>query len=91
MKDIVLIPIPKDQFIDELIDRLIQRKDLIVPVSSQDEQIYLTAKETASLCKVTTVTVHEWTKKGILTKYKIGNRVFYKRDEIISSFNKIEH
>jgi excisionase family DNA binding protein len=43
---------------------------------------YITRKEVARLFKVSVVTVHDWTKKGILTAYKIGNKVFFKRCEV---------
>ncbi|PWE00997.1 helix-turn-helix domain-containing protein [Marinilabilia rubra] len=43
---------------------------------------YLTRHETAKLLKVDLSTVHNWTKKGILKRYGIGNRVYYKFSEI---------
>ena len=43
---------------------------------------YLTRREVATLFSVSLPTVHDWTKKGILAAYRIGNRVFYKRAEV---------
>ena len=43
---------------------------------------YITRKEVAKLFNVSLVTVSDWTKKGILTAYKIANRVYFKRNEI---------
>jgi excisionase family DNA binding protein len=42
----------------------------------------LTRNEVRELLKVDLSTVHNWTKKGKLKAYGIGNRVYYKRNEI---------
>lgn len=43
---------------------------------------YLTRNELAKLLKVDLSTIHNWTKKGKIKAYGIGNRVYYKRHEI---------
>lgn len=43
---------------------------------------YLTRNEVKELLKVDLSTVHNWTKKGKLKSYGIGNRVYYKRHEV---------
>ena len=43
---------------------------------------YLTRSEVAELLKIDLSTVHNWTKRGKLTAYGIGNRVYYKRSEV---------
>lgn len=45
----------------------------------------LTRDETAKILGVSTVTLHYWTKKGILTAYKIGNQVRYKENEVLQA------
>lgn len=42
----------------------------------------LTRKEVASHFKVNISTVRNWTKQGVLKKYGLGDRVYYKRKEI---------
>lgn len=49
-----------------------------------DAKELLTRKETAELLQVSLVTVHEWTKTKILTHYKMGNRTYYKRSEVLN-------
>ena len=46
---------------------------------------YLTRNELAELLKCDLSTIHNWTKKGKLIPYGIGNRVYYKRNEVESS------
>jgi hypothetical protein len=43
----------------------------------------MTRKETAELFDVSLVTIHEWCKSGILKPYKVGNRSYFKRVELM--------
>ena len=43
---------------------------------------YLTRNELAEMLKCDLSTIHNWTKKGKIKPYGIGNRVYYKRSEI---------
>jgi hypothetical protein len=42
----------------------------------------MTREETADFLKIHISTLWHWTKKGILPSYGIGNRVYYKRNEV---------
>jgi len=50
---------------------------------------YLTRNEVAKLLKVDLSTVHNWTKKGKIKAYGLGNRVYYKRHELNQSLIQI--
>ena len=52
---------------------------------------YLSRKEVAEMLGIGLVTVSEWTKKGLLQSYKMGNRVFYKRNEVENSLTKVKY
>ena len=43
----------------------------------------LTRKETAQLFAVSLVTIHDWCNSGILKPYKVGNRTYFKRVEVM--------
>lgn len=43
---------------------------------------YLTRREVAEMLKCDLSTIHNWTKKGKIKPYGIGNRVYYKRHEV---------
>ena len=52
----------------------------------------LTRKEVAELFDVSLVCVHDWINKGLLHPYKLGNRTFFKRSEVLEtlySSNKV--
>lgn len=49
----------------------------------------LTREETAEHLRISLTTLWQWSKKGILPSYGIGNRVYYKRHEIENSAVKL--
>jgi hypothetical protein len=54
-------------------------------ISSQNDEELLTRTETAKILKTNLTTLWHWTKKGKITAYGIGNRVYYKRGEIMKA------
>ena len=79
---------------DELTFKIIQEiKNLSIEYKhellNRETSEWLTRKETAELLKVSLVTLHNWSKNGILQAYKIGNRVRYRKDEIEKSLIKM--
>jgi excisionase family DNA binding protein len=50
---------------------------------------YLSRTEVADLLKCDMSTVHNWTKKGKLVKYCLGNRAYYKRSEVEAAIKEI--
>ncbi len=51
----------------------------------------MTREEVVALLKVDLSTLHNWTVKGKLVKYCLGNRVYYKRSEIDAALIAISH
>lgn len=52
--------------------------------SPSDEKL-ITRTEAAQMLGVTLPTIYDWTKKGIISAYRIGNRVRYKHAEIMEA------
>ncbi len=48
---------------------------------------WISRKQASTLLGVSLVTIHEWSKKGILKPYRIGNRVRFKLKEIEQVLN----
>jgi hypothetical protein len=51
--------------------------------SGNDEKPNLSRKETAELFGVSLNCLNDWTRKGFLTAYKVGQRTYYKRSECL--------
>ncbi len=50
----------------------------------KDENDLLSRKETADFFKVSLVSIHAWMKDGIIKPYKVGNRTYFKKSELIN-------
>jgi excisionase family DNA binding protein len=61
----------------------------VVEVKQNDD--YITRKEAATQLNLTLPTLSQYTKKGLLTSYKIGARVLYKKSEIESAPLKVNY
>lgn len=59
--------------------------------SSYTVNEYLTRKEVAKLLRISLVTLHSYTKKGMIPAYRIGCRVLYKFNEVSCSINRINY
>jgi hypothetical protein len=51
---------------------------------------YLTRSQVGELLSISLPTVNEWSAKGILSAYRLANRVFYKRHEIEAAMQSIK-
>lgn len=49
----------------------------------------MTRQQTADILKVDISTVYNYTKRGILLSYGIGNRIYYKRSEVQKAIIRI--
>ena len=52
------------------------------------EQKLLSRKEAADFLKVSLVTLHDWSNKDLIKPYKLGNRTYFKLEELLTSISK---
>ncbi len=74
-------------FFKDLKKQLEEIKDNFQPKEPEE---YLTRSEVADILKIDVSSVHNWTKKGILQRYGIGHRVYYKRSEVEESITQLK-
>ncbi len=58
-------------------------------LQNPDNNKLLTRQETAELLSVSLVTLWDWTKKDIVPAYRIGNKVRYKKSEILLALQQM--
>ena len=80
---------PFDLILERLERIEIAIQNLNVPPKNDDEEILLSRLETAKLLKINLTTLWKHTKTGKLISYGIGNRVFYKKEEVLNSITRI--
>jgi hypothetical protein len=64
-----------------------QMQELLISSNKEqrkDEDDFLTRRETAQFFKVSLVTVHSWMKDGIIKPFKVGNRTYFKKSELVN-------
>ncbi|MFV0565861.1 MAG: helix-turn-helix domain-containing protein [Flavobacteriaceae bacterium] len=68
----------------ELIDETVKKRldDLKQNFQPKEPTQYLTRQEVAEMLSIDLSTVHNWTKKGIITAKQLGGRVYYERKAI---------
>ena len=59
-----------------------------ISIGTSDGDELLTPEEAAGFLKVSKVTVWDWSKRGILSPYRIGNQVRYLRSELLAAILK---
>ena len=65
-----------------------QRGEKLANAPTEEEQL-LTGAQAAELLGITMPTLRDWRSKGLVPGYRIANRVFYKRGELLASLQRI--
>lgn len=93
METIQFIQVDPEQFRESILKPIkVQLADLIKSLQTQlFKEEYLSREEVSNMLKVDLSTIHNWSKKGKLTKHCIGNRVYYKRSEIENQIIQINY
>lgn len=93
MSTIQFIQTTPEQFKEDVLKGMnLQFEELKKFLNPPQDQL-LTREETRDLLKVDLSTLWGWTKKGKLKAYGIGNRVYYRRNEVeaaLTPLNKKE-
>lgn len=90
MKQILFSGLHVDDF-KKILGEVIDEKLKQFPVKEQSEDLtsFLSREEVSKMLKVSLPTLNEWSKRGIVQSYRIGNRVLYRLDEIIQSVKQV--
>lgn len=54
---------------------------------SDDLEEYLTREEVCKKLKVSNTTLFNWNNEGVLLNYKVGRRVYYKKEDVKALIN----
>ena len=92
MQQIQFIGTTPNALID-LIDETVKKRleDLKKNFEPKTPNEYLSRNGVSEMLSVDLSTVHNWTKKGILTAHQIGGRVFYLRTDVENAIVKLKN
>jgi hypothetical protein len=85
-KSIMLHCISSDEF-KQIIKEAIKEELLEIrkKLEEKDSEILLTRQETIDFLKIDSSTLWNWTNKGKIDCYGIGNRRYYKKEDVLKS------
>jgi len=82
-----LSPVDLEQIIKEAIKNQMEEFRRTLSIDTPD--VLLTRSEACSFLKINMTTLWNWSKKGKIISYGIGNRVYYKKSELLESLVRI--
>ena len=77
--------------LEEIIAKVVktQLEDFFKPSGVHNLDELLTRAETCRFLKINMTTLWNWSKKGKIISYGIGNRVYYKKSELLESLARL--
>jgi len=93
MTDIILTQTTKNDLISEITNNVLSGMTALLKESRETDlhsKEWLSSKETETLLKISSVTRWSWSRSGLLTSYKIGNRIRYRKDEVLQALLRKE-
>lgn len=71
---------------ENLNNRLNELQKAVIP---QPDTALLTRKEVAKMLDISLPTLHNWVKNGTIQAYRIGNKVRFKKSEVLQALQSI--
>ena len=83
-KTIQITEVTIDELADAVPDKLMFKiENYLKELSKKQNDEILTRQEVADYLRISLVTIHSWNKHGILNPIRMGNRIFYKKQDIL--------
>jgi excisionase family DNA binding protein len=77
-----------DLTVTEFREILKESIQVLQPDESNKPTELLTLAEAAAFLRVSKVTIHKWLKEGKISTIRMGTRLRFKKDQLLSDFNK---
>lgn len=88
----LFVAMPFDEFqerIEKMIDHSLE-KFINKPSQTQTEEL-LSIEEVCALLHVSKVTIHKWKKRKLILSYRIGRKIYFKKQELINSMKLLTY
>lgn len=83
-KTVQITEVTVDELADAVADKLMFKiENYLKELSKKQNDDILTRQEVADYLRISLVTIHSWNKHGILNPIRMGNRIFYKKQDIL--------
>lgn len=91
MQDLIISTIKIDELkeiISETVNSILSKNKYLTEAEENDDEL-IKIEEVSSLLRVSKVTIHKWKKIGLIPFYRISNKIYFKKNEVIESMKKI--
>ncbi len=89
---IVTTEISIDELTELISEKLIDKiEHYLKDINKSQNDLLLTRKEAAKYLRVSLTTIHHWIEYEILDPIRIGNRVYFKKQDILDLFEERRH
>jgi excisionase family DNA binding protein len=89
MEKIILSPIPLQELGEVMAEKMAEKLSAHFQHTQKPEEQYLTPKQTAEALSVSTVTLRQWERNGVLKPARLGSRVRYLRSQINEALTRV--
>lgn len=89
MQNLIFTPLSIEQLQTLINDAVKSGIETTKPTQPEPTQL-LTRKQVCELLNITPPTLHEWTKNGTVTAYKVGTRVRYKYNDVLNTLQRVQ-
>ncbi|WP_435255279.1 helix-turn-helix transcriptional regulator [Tenacibaculum sp. A30] len=84
-KTIQITEVTVEELADEVANKLMLKiENYLKELSKKKNDEILTRQEVADYLKISFATIYSWNKHGILNPIRMGNRVFYRKQDILN-------
>lgn len=85
-KTIQITEITTDELANKVADKLMLKiEDYFKQLSKKNNDDLLTRQEVADYLRISLTTLHHWCKHDILNPIRLGNRIFFKKQDILDT------
>ncbi len=90
-KELLIIQNPEDllKSIEKVVKKQLQ--DYVNIKEPEESEQWLSRNDVAKMLSVNLSTIHRWTESKKLKSYGIGNRVYYRKDEVLKALQPLNN
>jgi hypothetical protein len=88
MINLILYSLEPDELKQLISDAVLQAVDKTNPQQPEKEDQLIKLSEASKLLGVSKVTIHTWKRIGLIPFYRISNKIYFKKNELIQSLKK---
>ncbi|MFC2103372.1 helix-turn-helix domain-containing protein [Bacteroidota bacterium] len=88
MNNLILHSLQPHELKQLISEAVSQAVDKTIPQPPDDDEELIKVSDASKLLGVSKVTIHAWKRDGLIPFYRISNKIYFKKNELIDSLKK---